>query len=173
MNRIFIVVILLTVFNGCSKKTSPHGLTFIKPIYQDGSYFEGEGNKTRTRFDTLFNDESIPREFEVYRMTTSNAYTEDVFLVYSDKVVSYNQDSDGKDYYVMRKIYDASFQKKIIMLMDSVFWSEPNKDNTSTIHDGTIMQLEGQRGNHYQKILRKGWSNDKNILLLEDFFKWY
>jgi hypothetical protein len=106
-------------------------------------------------------------------MTTSNNYTEDVFLVYSEKVVSYNQDSDGKEYYMMKKTYDASFRKEIIAVMDSAFWSEPNKDNTSTIHDGTIMQIEGLRGEHYEKILRKGWSHDKNMKLLEDFFRWY
>ena len=173
MDRILISVILLTTLCSCSKHSSPYGLRFIKPTYQDGSYFKGEGNKVRTRFDTLFNADSRTTEYEIYRMTSSNKYTEDVFLVYSDKVISYNQDSDGKEYYVTRKIYDASFRKEIIAVMDSIFWSEPNRDNTSTINDGTILQIEGARGDRYEKILRKGWSDDKNMLLMEDFFKWY
>jgi hypothetical protein len=106
-------------------------------------------------------------------MTTSIGHTEDVFLVYSDKVVSYNQDSDGKEYYMMRKIYDASFRKKIIAVMDSIFWTEPIKDNTSSVHDGAILQIEGLKGERYEKILRKVWSDDKRMQLLEDFFRWY
>ena len=45
--------------------------------------------------------------------------------------------------------------------------------NSPTIHDGTILQIEGARGDRYEKILRKGWSEDKKMLFMEDFFKWY
>jgi hypothetical protein len=173
MDRLVFILVLLTTLSACSRNSSPGGLPFIKPTLQDGNFFKGEGSKTRTRFDTLFNINSGVADVEVYRMTTSDSYTEDVFLVYSDKVVSYNQDSDGKDYYVIRKIYDASFRKDIITVMDSVFWSEPIKDNTSTIHDGTILQIERLRGERYERILRKAWSNDKKMRHLVEFFRWY
>jgi hypothetical protein len=172
VNRLLLITTLLITLNGCSR-TSPTGLPFIRPIEQDGNYFKGAGSKIPIRFDSLFNIKPRTSEFEVYRMTTSIGHTEDVFLVYSDKVVSYNQDSDGKEYYVMRKIYDASFRKKIIAVMDSIFWTVPVNDNTSSVHDGAILQIEGLRGERYEKILRKVWSDDKRMRLLEDVFRWY